>query len=121
MTCVDCGHRTDLVGRRLCGACYHRHRRAGTLEKFPLSPQVRPGVPQIDGVTYRQLDYWIRQGYLRVAAEGSGSCRTWPAAEVRVARIMARLVAAGVRPAAAERIARGGKEIAPGVRVLVKQ
>jgi hypothetical protein len=55
------------------------------------------------GATYRQLDYWIRQGYLRgIGMEGSGTIRDYPDAEVEIAAIIVRLLAAGlVLPVAA--------------------
>lgn len=76
-------------------------------------------IPEIEGVSYRQLDYWCRRGWLRPGngGAGSGSVRHWPEAELDVAEKMSRLVAAGLTPAAAERVARGEPELAPGVRV----
>lgn len=75
---------------------------------------------QETGATFRQLDFWARQGYLRpVGGEGSGRLRDWPGDEVRVAKVMTRLVQAGVLPAAAHRAARHDGELAPGVRVDV--
>lgn len=41
-----------------------------------------------------------------------------PPAEVAVARLMARLVAAGLTPAAAHRVARGG-QLAPGITISI--
>lgn len=60
------------------------------------------------GATYRQLDYWIRKGYLRPdgAGSGQGSKRTWPRSEAQIARLMARLTAAGMEPIAAASAAR---------------
>ena len=109
--CLDCG-RTELInGRGLGGTCYARHRKAGTLEQFP--PTVNhddgEGAP-LDGISYRQLDYWVRRGYLKpeYLAPGSGAKRRWTAEERRVAQTMARLVAAGFTPEAAHPIARNG-------------
>lgn len=50
------------------------------------------------GITYRQLDYWARMGYLRPTGNGRGSgyWRKWPYEERRIAVVMARLVNAGV-------------------------
>jgi hypothetical protein len=78
-------------------------------------------MPRVAGASYRQLDHWVRQGYLRVQQHGPGSghARQWPDEEVRVAAVMARLTAAGLPPALAERVARGDYEIGPGVFVLV--
>lgn len=70
------------------------------------------------GLSYRQVDYWTRLGYLHAIRPdvGSGKLRLWPESEVRVAARMGRLVRAGVSPADAERVARGG-ELAPGITV----
>lgn len=60
------------------------------------------------GLTYRQLDYWTRLGYL-VADEnrpGSGNVRTFHPGEVAVGTIMRRLVTAGLIVEAAAFIAR---------------
>jgi hypothetical protein len=68
------------------------------------------------GISYRQLDWWTRLGLLRpLHVGGSGVNREWTRAELEVARLMGRLVAAGMKPAMAERIARSRRcEIAPG-------
>jgi hypothetical protein len=74
-------------------------------------------------VTWRQLDHWTRLGYLRTLSEqipGIGHDRIWPSSEVQIARTMARLTAAGITPEGAERVARG-KNLAPGIRVLIDQ
>jgi DNA-binding transcriptional MerR regulator len=84
--------------------------------------QLPRNLPPIPGATYRQIGYWAKQGYLRPdkpRGEGSGNPRAWPAEEIRVAQLMARLVDAGLPPELAHRIARGENDIAPGVRVLV--
>lgn len=77
--------------------------------------------PAVPGVSYRQLDYWARLGYLvpRQARPGTGINREWPAEEVRVAELIGRLRAAGLSLDAAATVARGQSEIAPGVYVLV--
>lgn len=63
------------------------------------------------GVTYRQLDHWIRQGYIHAEAPGSGNPRQLSSHETKVLRHMAALVNAGVdagRAATyARRLARG--------------
>lgn len=63
---------------------------------------------EIHGVTQRQITHWIRQGYLLPdqPPPGSGRSREWPEREVRVAQLMARLVAGGFAPAAAAEHAR---------------
>ncbi|MCC5574537.1 MerR family transcriptional regulator [Microtetraspora sp. AC03309] len=59
------------------------------------------------GPTKRQLDFWVRQGYLKpVARGGSGHPREWPRTEKQVAHLMGRLVAAGFTAAAAADVAR---------------
>jgi hypothetical protein len=77
------------------------------------------------GATYRQIDYWVRQGYInptpRINGAGSGTPRVWPAEELKVAREMAVLVAVGLLPDAAHRAARSGGVLAPGVRIVVDQ
>lgn len=56
---------------------------------------------EIHGVTSRQVDFWVRQGYLLPGqpAPASGNARQWPEEEIRVAQLMARLVACGFTPA----------------------
>lgn len=47
------------------------------------------------GITYRQADYWIRQGILRPIGEGrpgSGARREWDEHEIRVARVVAAVI-----------------------------
>lgn len=71
------------------------------------------------GITYRQLDYWIRCEYLHVrgcsgnhrsgqhcGTEGSGSFRDFTAQEVEIACRMGGLVRAFIAPAFAAQIAR---------------
>lgn len=74
------------------------------------------------GISYRQLDYWTRRGWLKPeqARQTSGSWRRWPDEELAVLRRMAALVAVGVTAEAAARLARdlgrhGSVEIAPGL------
>lgn len=73
------------------------------------------------GVTYRQLDYWIRQGYLKpIRTGGTGHQHEWPKTELSVARWMGRLVKAGFTPEAAAELARTALtkdeiELAPGL------
>lgn len=74
------------------------------------------------GLTIRQVDYWSRVGWLHPdGGNGSGTSRRFGPEEIRVAVIMARLTAAGIVPEAANRVARGQAELAPGVRVLVDE
>jgi DNA-binding transcriptional MerR regulator len=76
------------------------------------------------GVTYRQLDLWARNGYLRPigGSSGSGRHREWPSGEVTIARRMGRLVDAGISHEQAAVFARNGwprGEIAPGITLEV--
>lgn len=65
------------------------------------------------GVTYRQVDHWTRQGWIRSESGpgGSGHQREYSPAEVRAATWMARLTRAGFAPSAASRIVRGDKQL----------
>jgi DNA-binding transcriptional MerR regulator len=60
------------------------------------------------GASYRQVDYWSKQGYLRPEnlRPGSGKHRRWPRLEYDVLRVMVQLVRNGMEPAAAASIAR---------------
>lgn len=74
------------------------------------------------GLTYRQLDFWVRKGYLNPAnarAGGKGTDRMFPPSEVMVAAEMARLVSAGLPPSLAHYAIYNDGELAPGVRVVV--
>lgn len=58
------------------------------------------------GVTYRRLDYWLREGLLEgPRGNGTGRDRAWTIAEVLRAQRMARYVRAGLTPAAAGKAA----------------
>ena len=85
-----------------------------------------PGLAEIlnapGGPSYRNIEYWVDKGYLRpdlAEIDGDRAMWSWPPAEQRVAIAMGRLVAAGLRPDAAERVARhptgGPVVLAPGV------
>lgn len=75
------------------------------------------------GITYRQCDHWTRLGLLKpLHVGGSGNAREWTRAELDVARVMGRLVAAGLKPEPASRVARSpGRrcEITPGIWIEV--
>jgi len=60
------------------------------------------------GASYRQLDHWVRCGYLQpwLTGPGSGYPRMWSVEELRVARLMSVLVDAGITPAKAAEAAR---------------
>ena len=68
------------------------------------------------GITYRQLDWWTRRGYLKPDHDwegrhsGTGTPREWMQEECRVAMAMGRLVQAGLRVDVAHRVARSGTE-----------
>jgi hypothetical protein len=83
-----------------------------------------PGLEEIlaapGGPSYRNIEYWVDKGYLRPnPMPGERVMWSWPPAEQRVAIAMGRLVTAGLRPDAAERVARhpnwGPVVLAPGV------
>lgn len=59
------------------------------------------------GITYRQVDYWVRKGYVAATLPGIGYDRSWPRAEAAVVTRMCPLVAAGISPEAAAIAARG--------------
>jgi hypothetical protein len=63
--------------------------------------------PLPKNVTYRQFDYWVRIGLIRVAAlGGTGNFREISETEREVLKMMGDLVADGVAPRTAERFAR---------------
>jgi hypothetical protein len=64
------------------------------------------------GITYRQLDHWTRQGWLKPdprPVAKSGTERHWPDAELAIASDMGLLIRHGLTPPAAHRIARAGR------------
>jgi hypothetical protein len=69
------------------------------------------------GITYRQLDWWCRQGYVHAPSAGSGYRRTIPGAEVQVLLLMARLSRARFATCEAARLARlsvtGNRSVLP--------
>jgi predicted site-specific integrase-resolvase len=58
------------------------------------------------GITYRQLDWWCRQGYVHAPSGGSGYRRTIPGPEVDVLLLMARMSRARFATCEAARLAR---------------
>lgn len=66
------------------------------------------------GLSYRQLDYWTRRGYLKPVEDnpGSGRERHFTAWETGVARRMGGLVEAGLTVETASAIARGDSSAA---------
>lgn len=75
------------------------------------------------GISYRQLDYWVRQGWLRpeYPHAGSGTRREWTNDELDVAVRMAKLVKAGLAHDIAANVARKGSEawLSPNVKVVI--
>lgn len=65
-------------------------------------------VCEITGVTYRQLDYWVRTGIVAPSiccgGQGSGTQRRWSAADVVRVAAVARLLAEGYTLQAARRL-----------------
>jgi len=71
---------------------------ADEAQATPTGPILRaPQVCDITGVTYRQLDYWVRCGVVEpaVPASGSGSQRGFTLHQVAVLRCLGQLAAAG--------------------------
>lgn len=68
-----------------------------------------PQVCELAGISYRQLDYWTRLGYLHPDHRGgTGYDRAWSETETVKVHAMAAMVRAGLTPAAAARyVARG--------------
>ncbi len=70
-----------------------------------------PALARHIGVTYRQLDYWVRQGWLKPAhivgrpSTGTGHSRVFMGQEIVKAEHMGRMVAWGVRPSVAATVA----------------
>lgn len=134
LRCRVCGEDRIHKARGLCKPCYNVALKAGTHVNFPVTGSHEPGRPveagtvelvdAIDGVSYRQLDFWVRRGYLKPhnATPGSGYSRQWTPDEAAVATMMGRLVIAGFSPELAHRVARARRdrmELAPGVFVEV--
>lgn len=106
-SCAVEGCPNPYCARGYCG----KHYKAAVCHGDPLATaQRRPpeAVHLSLGITYRQLDHWVRAGYLKPEREqeGSGYWRHWPEEERRVGREMGQLVQAGLIPAVAHRIAR---------------
>jgi len=70
------------------------------------------------GITARQLDYWIRQNWIRPASQrhpGSGNVRRFSQDETKRVCLMASLVAAGIAPPEAHHLTMRGEYDANGV------
>lgn len=83
----------------------------------------RERAPLPTGLTYRQLDYWARSGYLRPDGnnQGTGRFRTWPSSELEIAARMVRLIDLGFVVATAARLARGDLQLTADVRHELKE
>lgn len=68
---------------------------------------------ELAGVTYRQLDYWTREGLVRPCrpARGSGSSRRYSTGEVELLRVIGVLSSMGVQGAALRRAAERVEEL----------
>lgn len=76
------------------------------------------------GLTYRQVDYWTRMGWLRADNPecGTGRVRRYPRGEVQVAKLMAALVTEGeMSPGKASAAARNGGWLADGMWLAIRR
>jgi hypothetical protein len=67
-------------------------------------------IQQAASLTYRQVDNWTKQGYLRVysgAPTGTGNPRSYPYSELMIAQRMAALIEVGFTTKVAHDLARG--------------
>lgn len=64
-----------------------------------------PDMVGYHGLTYRQLDSWAQKGYLPGGNPGTGNTRWLDAEQEAVAKAMARLCEAGLKPAVAAKVA----------------
>jgi DNA-binding transcriptional MerR regulator len=70
------------------------------------------------GLTYRRLDHWARQGWLKPNHDGgTGNWRAWPQTELQIADLMRRLVEAGLTAGVAAIAARAHHNGRPLVRL----
>jgi DNA-binding transcriptional MerR regulator len=75
-----------------------------TLELVTDSPTLTASqVLTASGISYRQLDFWVRAGYLKPStpARGYGSVRRFPATEAEIAAYALELITAGFTASAA--------------------
>jgi DNA-binding transcriptional MerR regulator len=84
------------------------------------APEVLRRVP---GLTYRQLDFWSRRGYLKCddqgpAGAGSGSRRLYPVGQMILARRMLALINYGMKPSAAYEVATNRDELSAVMATL---
>lgn len=88
------------------------------------TPRAKPAKQVLDetGLTYRVLDFWTTRGYLHADqnSPGSGRSRRWSPEEQAVARLMSRLVDAGLTPMGAHHAARNDLQLLdPGIRIVL--
>lgn len=78
-----------------------------TTSKPPRSDDVA-AIIRVTGVTYRQIDYWTRRGYLKpdVVDPGRGTRRHYPPRELDVAKRIAMRLVLGFTLARAAELAR---------------
>lgn len=60
-----------------------------------------PELAQRAGISYRQLDYWIRKGWIDGTNPGTGYVRRFAEEDAARVMMMAKLIAAGLHPARA--------------------
>ena len=114
--CASPGCPATVRARGLCGYHYGVAIKGGSTAELLLPSKKLGSVPDdllhAAGISYRQLDYWTRRGFLcpEQTEPGSGRSRRWSLAELDVAERMAALVSAGLTPEAAVRAARRGAE-----------
>lgn len=108
--CSVAGCENHVKTRGWCTKHYSRWQRTGDPLGLLREP-VTTIEPRDLGISYRQLDFWARQGYLRPvrSSEGTGHWRDWPEQEQAVARDMGLLTRAGLSAGLAHRIAREGR------------
>lgn len=86
-----------------------------------------PDLCHLAGITYRQLDFWTRSGYLHpvTPSPGSGYIRAYPPTDITRARLVARLLTAGftARPAfdVADQLLEAGHALVAGIRIDLPQ
>lgn len=124
--CADCqGSEHPIVGRGLCQRCYRRNHHHGTIDQYPRADRrpsglVAPEVAQAVGVTYRQLDYWLRRGYLTgtPVTTGSGHPRVLTDEQIRLARHLGVLTELGIPAGLAASALHNGGLLAPGISLV---
>jgi hypothetical protein len=93
------------------GWCEECSTGAGPVYHNPRGEHAVQGAPRLAAMTVasaRQIDHWTRKGWIQanIPAPGTGRPLIYSAEEVRVAKIMARLVTAGLTPDRAAEVAR---------------